>query len=59
MRVRQVDWKPDEFTLVLPHPFLFHPPDRVFRLLLTPRCDVHFCTASYKVECNVQTNTRA
>lgn len=46
-RVRQVDREPDEFTLALSHPFLFHPPDRVFRLFLAPRGEVHLRTASY------------
>lgn len=46
MRVRQVNREPDEFTLAFSHPFLFHPPDRVFRLFLAPRGEVHLCTAS-------------
>ncbi len=47
MRVRQVNWEPDEFTLALSHPFLFYPSDRMLRLLLAPRGEVHLCTTSY------------
>ena len=47
MRVHQINREPDEFTLVLSHPFPFHPPDRVFRLLFAPRGDVHLRAAPY------------
>lgn len=46
-RVREVDREPDQFARVLSHPFLFHPPDRMFRLFLAPRGKVHLCAASY------------
>lgn len=58
-RVRQVNREPDELARAVPHPFLLHPPDRMLRLFLAPRGDVHLCAASHEVEGNVQTDARA
>jgi len=58
-RVRQVNGEPDELARVISHPLLFQSPDRMFRLFLAPRSEVHLGAASYEMECDVQANTRA